>query len=429
VEVRALRGWRYHTGAGSDAGPFIAPPYDVVSADDKAALLRRSRHNIVAVDLPCVPPREPGSDEAYRRAAALLEEWKSAGVLVQEQRPTVYVYEQTYDWSGRSYTRRALICGVRVTDVGEDVKAHESTFEGPVADRLKLMEHTRMQLSPVFGFYRDERGEMVELLSSLASGVPDGQGRLGGVSERLWVVRGEATIAAIAEALRGAQMFIADGHHRYSAALHYRDALRAGEGIEGSHEANFVMCALVEAADPGLLVLPTHRIVTGLKGDFAVDKLRAAADDFDWQRCSVEEAGLTDPDAFLRRFGPHAMGLMGARPAEIWIARLRRPEAMARAAPEQIDAWRRLDVAVLHKLIIDRALQPWRTDEMFITYTADASRVLAACKSGRAQLGIYLQATPLSAVETVALAGRILPHKSTYFYPKIATGWVLKSLT
>jgi len=142
----------------------------------------------------------------------------------------------------------------------------------------------------------------------------------------------------------------------------------------------------------------------------------------------VEDFDARDTSGWLRKYGPGAMAMLGADPAEVWIARLKDPATMVAAAPEQNDAWRALDVAILHKLVIDRDIERWRTQELFIEYTPDAGNVLAACRSGRAQLGVCLQSTPLEAVETIADAGAAMPHKSTYFYPKLATGMVLKPL-
>ncbi|MBS3735347.1 MAG: DUF1015 domain-containing protein [Phycisphaerae bacterium] len=427
MDIRPFRGWHYRADAG-DVSDRIAPPYDVLSGEQKDALLARHEHNIVAVDLPHVPPKEVGPDEAYRAAADRLADWQRAGILVQDDRPAIYVYEQSFRAAGETHTRRAVLCGVRATELGEDVKPHEHTYAGPKADRLKLSEQTRMQLSPVFGFYRDPSGRAGDLLAGAAAGQPDLSGELHGVDEKLWIVTDEEVIADLREVLADKPAFIADGHHRYTTQLNYRNALRDAGAIDDEHEANFVLFALVEADDAGLVVLPTHRIVSGLREDFRVEKLAARASAFTWQRCSVDEADLTNPDAWLKRYGQGAMALMDAEPAEIWIARLTDPDAMRRAAPDEPDAWRTLDVAVLHKLLIDEALQPWRTESVSIDYTPEASKVLAACKAGRGQLGACLQATPLSAVEDIARAGGAMPHKSTYFYPKLATGMVLKPL-
>jgi len=429
MEIRAFRGWHYRPGADGDVSSYIAPPYDVLTADDKEEFVARSERNIVAVDLPHVPPGGAGADEGYREAAERLAEWQASGVLVRPERPCLYVYEQAYSWGGREYVRRAMLCGVRGTSLGEDVLPHEHTFDGPKADRLKLTEHTRTQLSPIFGFYHDTSGVVSELLSAAAKGLPDLQGELRGVTERVWIVEDDDTIASISTELRDRPVFIADGHHRYTTAVNYRDALREREGISDDHEANFVLFALVAAEDPGLIILPTHRIVRGVSTAFSVATLAAATEgEFDWQRCSLEDLDLVDTSAFLRRYGQGAMAFLDADPAEVWIARLTDDAAMTRAAPDEVDAWRALDVAVLHKLIIDRAIDTWRTPELSIDYTPDARAVLAACNSGRGQLGVCLQATPLAAVEQIARAGASMPHKSTYFHPKVATGLVLKPL-
>ena len=428
MEIRGFRGWRYCSRGECDMGRFLAPPYDILTESDKRALLSLSDKNIVAVDLPHCPPAEEGPEEAYAQAARTLDEWKSSGVLGRYERPAVYAYEQEYRWAGTTYARRALICGVRATPLGKDIIPHEHTFAGPKADRLKLTQHTRMQLSPILGFYRDPEGQVGNVLGSATSGSPALRGTLRDVTERLWVIDDASTIAEIAAILRGVPVYIADGHHRYATGLDYCTRLRTEGKIDGNHEANFAMFALVARDDPGLLVLPTHRIVRGLRRDFTVPRLIDRTAGLSWQRCSVEDADLGNVGAFLRRYGPGAMALMNADPAEIWIARLKDPEAMLAAAPAESDAWRALDVAVLHKLIIDRALEPWRTRDVFIEYTPDAMAVLAACRSERAQLGICLQGTPIESVEAIANEGRSMPHKSTYFYPKPATGTVLKPL-
>ena len=425
MEIRPFRGWRYNL---ADVGDVIAPPYDILTAGDKRKLLAGSDKNIVAVDLPHVPPGQAGPDEAYQKAADLLRQWIADGVIHQDEQPCLYAYEQTYTWGGNTYSRRALLCSVRAAEVSGDVIPHEHTSDGPKADRLKLTEYTAVQLSPIFGFFEDKMGAAADVLWAAVTGEPDATGEMNGVTEKLWVVSASDVIRKITSALRDVPVFIADGHHRYATAINYRDALTAAGKIDSDHEANFVMFALVARDDPGMLILPTHRIIRKLSEDFAIAGLVSAAREFSWQRCSVEDADLTDTGAFLRRYGPGAMAFVGAAPAEVWIARLKDPEAMARAAPDQPDAWHSLDVAVLHKLIIDRALEPWRTPDLFIEYTADGRSVMAACESARAELGVFLQATPLEAVERVALAGAAMPYKSTYFYPKLATGMVLKGL-
>ena len=436
MDIRPFKGWRYKA---RDIGGVIAPPYDILTAQDKAAMLAANDKNIVGVDMPHVPPTGAGPDELYAQAARTIGQWKAAGVLVQDA-PAVYAYLQEFQWAGKTYSRRAMLCGIRATEFGKDVIPHEHTFAGPKADRLKLTQQSRMQLSPIFGFYNDPKGQASELLWSAARGEPDAQGVLRGVTEKLWVVRDAKVIAQIAAVLKPVPVFIADGHHRYTTAMNYRDELRSAGKIDDNHEANFVLFALVPQDDPGLLVLPTHRVVCGLKADFSMAKLAQAAKEFRWQRVQAKTEDLRDADAFLRSYGRTAMAYTyGASaptakgPGEVWVATLQDASAMAKAAPQELPVWRELDVAILHKLIIDQALAPWKTDQTNIEYTPDGLKVLAACcespAAGAASpLGICLQSTPLESVEKIALAGAAMPHKSTYFYPKLATGIVLKPL-
>ena len=425
MEIRPFRGWRYNL---ADVSAVIAPPYDILTAGDKQKLLGGSDKNIVAVDLPHVPPTEAGPDEAYQKAADLLHQWIADGVIHQDEQPCLYGYEQTYTWGGKTYSRRALLCSVRATEPGGDVIPHEHTSSGPRADRLKLTEYTAMQLSPIFGFFEDKADAVGDVLWSAVTAEPDARGEINGVTEKLWAVSDSDVIQKIARTLTDVPVFIADGHHRYTTALNHRDMLLGVGGIDRDHEANFVMFALVARDDPGLRILPMHRIIHNLSEDFTIDRLVATASEFSWQRCSVEDADVADVGSFLHRYGPGAMAFIGALPAEVWIAKLKDPVAMVQAAPDKPDAWRNLDVAVLHKLIIDRALEAWRTPDLFIDYTPDGRSVMAACESSRAQLGVFLRSTPLEAVERIALAGAVMPNKSTYFHPKLATGMVLKGL-
>jgi len=399
----------------------------VISQKDKEKLLASCDRNIAAVDLPQVPPDRLGPDELYQSAAALLKQWQGSAVLCREERPAIYLHEQQYRWAGRSHIRRGIICGVRATELGGDVIPHERTYPGPMADRLRLMELTGMHLSAILGFYAPP-GRLGDLLAGSMSGPPAAHAELDGVAERMWAVTDGPVINEIAAALRDVPVFIADGHHRYTTALSYRNSLRDAGRIDDDHEANFVMFSLVAASDPGLLIMPAHRILRGLGADFCLDELVRVAPEFTWRRADAAEVDFDDVDGFLRRQGLGTMALLAGHPPRIWIAAQAAPEAMRRAAPDQSESWRALDVAVVQKLIIDKALKPWHTDKLFIDYTPDVREVLGACRNGRGQLGICLQATPLDAVETIARSGSVMPHKSTYFYPKLTTGMVLKPL-
>ena len=423
MEIRAFRGLRF---SAADVSSHIAPPYDVLNGEQKQALLDGCERNIVGIDLPCVPPKEPGPDAVYAAAAAALLEWQADGTLIPEGAPALYIYDQTYTWAGKTYTRRALLAGVRATPLGadQDIIPHEHTFAGPKADRLKLTQASRVQLSPIFGLFSDDGG-VGELLAAQTARDPDAVGMLEGVEQKLWVIADAGVIAQLAQAFAGVSAFIADGHHRYTTAMNYRDELLAAGEIDADHEANFVLFALVAGDDPGLLVLPTHRVVSGLSEAFSLEALQAAATEFEWLSADMP-ADLADADAFLKPFGPTAMGFVAG--SRLAIARLTDVSAMTAAAGEHCQPWRELDVAILQTLIMDGRLSAWKTDTTAVDYTPDGNIARDAVVSGAAQLAALLQSTPVEAVQAVALAGDVMPHKSTYFYPKLATGIVLKPL-
>lgn len=410
MDIRPFRGWLYNAGPAGDISSLIAPPYDILSQQDKRNLLAGDSRNIVAVDMPHCPPKELGPDEVYRTAAATLETWKANGTLRQDDLPAIYVYDQSYTWAGKSYTRRAILCGVRATKFGNDIIPHEHTFAGPKADRLRLTELTKMQLSPIFGFNDDPGGKVAKLLAAATKTPPALTGELQGVGQKLWKITDRRTIDELAALLKNVPVFIADGHHRCTTAMNYRDALLAAGKIDADHEANFVMFALVAKSDPGLLILPTHRLVSGLSGDFSLAKLRKAAAEFDWRQVRGE-ADLSDADAFLSPFGRGAMAFAGEGDDDIWVARLRDTAAMKAAAPDKPDAWRQLDVSILQMLIMDKAMKQWRTDATTVQYTPDGRAAIDAVRSGEVQMAACLQGTPLVAVENIAMAGESMPHK------------------
>lgn len=423
MDLRPFGGWRYSVSNFDD---LIAPPYDVLSAADKQSLLERSKNNIVAIDMPHVPPVGEGPLEVYAAAAQTLKQLQAQGVLKQDPKPAVYAYAQEFQWQGKTFCRRAILAGVRATKFGEDVIPHEHTFAGPKADRLQLTIHTRMQLSPIFGFFKGAQTALAELWSSLQSRPADQQGLLRGVRERLWVVDDEQMIGKIASALRDKKVYIADGHHRYTTAMNYRDSLLEQGAIDANHESNYVLFALVERDDPGMLILPTHRVLHGLSASFSVDSLAACAKCFEWTHLPAGSFDFSDAAAVLARYGKHAMAVVAGGGKDIRIAKFIKPELMKQAQPQQTEAWRELDVAILQHMLLEGPMDKWKSAEYKVEYTPDAQIVQTLCAGGA--VGFIIQGTPIESVEAVANAGGAMPHKSTYFYPKLSTGVVLKSL-
>jgi uncharacterized protein (DUF1015 family) len=367
----------------------------------------------------------------YRQAAERLEAMKASGMLVQDDKLTLYAYSQIFPWAGRTYTRKAMLCGVRATELYGDIWPHEKTFAGPKADRLKLTEATTMQLSPIFGFFEDNREAGRTLWAAVGDRPPQCQGVLNGVQEQLWALTDREVIERIRRVLRETKVFIADGHHRYTTALNYRNTLFEAGKIDEADEANYVLFALVAMNDPGLLVLPTHRLIDGIADGFDSRQLaRETQQVVQWRDAPVTDALLDDPDTILRQFGPGSMAFIDLgdlRTAH--IARLKNRSIMDKLAAQEHPIWRTLDVAVLHRFFLEQYLAPHLGGQVHPSYTAFGRQAMAALRDGRCQMAVLLQGTPMVAIRDIALAKAVMPHKSTYFYPKLATGMVLKPLT
>lgn len=425
-----------------DQSPQIAPPYDVLDESSKADLLQHDARNIVAVDLPHLPPKTVGPDATYEQAGATWRQWLEEGVLTRQDPPAIYVYQQSYTdpRTGQSFARRGLFANVRVrpfgpaTDGSGGIHPHEQTFSAPKEDRLKLMRATRTQLSPIFGLYSDAENNVGPLLARFIEAGPGsafGITRTDNVKHEIWPVTDEAGVRSLVDALAGRDVFIADGHHRYNTALTYREEIAAQYGGElpDDHPANWCMFVLVAIQDPGMIVLPTHRVLGGMK-DFSLSKLEAAAGGaikltpFQGDAAALEQA--------LPQHGPHAMGL--ASPGDdpqLAILTTTEPDPLASLYGEKSEAWRQLDVAVLQHLIVEKICQPTFCDagqEVTWKFPHTLDQLHRDVSLPGYQLGVIVQPTPLESVRLVSEAGELMPQKSTFFYPKLATGLVMNPL-
>ena len=417
AEIQPLRTLRYEPAAVGSLDTVIAPPYDVIDEDARAALAGRNPFNVVEIDL----PRANGGDP-YQHAAETFEAWRQQGILVQEREPALWVLEQQYAApDGSSRTRRGFFARVRVEDYGEGrIRPHERTHPGPKEDRLRLTRATRANLSPIFSLFPDPHGAAREALEAAIGGQPFGQAADSeGTRNTLWRVADAEAVAAIQGAVADAELLIADGHHRYETARIYAEEV----GGEGEHR--YVLMFLCSLADPGLTVFPTHRLLTGLKDDeqkqLAIREVLTR--DFDVEQVDDPAA---DPAAPVPQFG--YMDSFHKQPYRVTL----KDQAIADGALEgRTDAYRRLDTAVLEAIVLRGALGMSEDDISHLrglSYSKDLGEARAAVESGRCDAGFFLRATPIEQVREVAAAGESMPPKSTYFFPKIPTGLVFNLL-
>ena len=426
-EIAPFAALRYSRRLGPDLSTLIAPPYDVLTAADKAALLARDPHNIVAVDLPHVPPESAGPDAAYQQAATTLKQWVADGTMTLDQQPAIYVYTQEYEHAGRRYTRRKFFARMRLEEFGAGtVFPHEKTFGGPKEDRFKLIAATACQLSAVFGLYSDPGGMVVSLLG-VNGRQPDATATMDGVVNRLWVLTDQKTIASVAEQMASRPVYIADGHHRYGTALNYREALerQTTGGLPADHPARFVLVGFCAMEDPGALILPTHRVLSGFSGRSIPEVLAALAPGLELSQLAVNAGALetTPPPA-----GQELLVYSGTD-ERVFAGRFNNLAALEKLAPERSPAWRQLDLAYIHMYLIDELLTRGLLGghEPKISYVKLAGEAL---RRARDTDGLALLTRPctMEQLRAVSHANDLMPHKNTFFYPKLATGLVINPL-
>lgn len=434
AHIRPFAGVHYARHRDIDFSKVIAPPYDVLDEQGKAALQARHPNNIVTIDLPHLPPKTVGPDEVYEKANVNLQAWLKGNVLKRDTRPALYPYSQTFEHNGRTVHRRGFVCLVRLSPFGQgQVVPHEKTYANPIEDRLKLMRATGMQLSPIFGLFSDSRNEVTRLLYHNLSR-PEISGTLDGVKHDLWSVIDAELENHVVDIMGTRPVYIADGHHRYTTALQYQketEAANGGKPLPASHPANWCMFVLVGMQDDGLLILPTHRLVGGMPG-FHVDTFRDAVT----PNLEVSETplGPQHVDEFVNNVLPsqpaHTFGLYDGRTKKLYQLTLKNVDVLKPLEPKHSDAWRRLDVAILQRYLLDEVLQPLFGGGKELTrgYTADASQIVAKIDGKQYQLALLLKSTPLGALEQLAQHGEVMPQKSTFFFPKLATGMVMNPL-
>jgi uncharacterized protein (DUF1015 family) len=412
VAAAPFRGLRFDPAVVGDPGLVTAPPYDVITPAARAAYEAMSPYNMVRLIL-----ARPGTDghDRYRPAAELLARWRAEGALRLDKAPCLYIYEETYPLHGERRVQRGVLASVTLDDTSTVVLPHERTMAAPVADRLRLLEATGVNLSPVFGVYAgagrpaavlDDETERPPALDCVDDA---------GVQHRLWPVSDPERVAAWCRLLADRQVLIADGHHRYRTSLAYRDAMRATRPGKGPWDE--LLMLLVDADLHGPAVLPIHRLLAGLDGDAVLAGLDG---DFD-----ARPAGSpVEVQALLAALPVDAVGFGLYTGARTWLLVARDPAALAAEAGR---ARRLLDVEVLHGPILSKRLAV-SDFEHRVAYEHDLEQAVSQVDGGAFASLIVVRPARFADVVAVAAGGDILPQKTTYFYPKPRDGMVLRAL-
>lgn len=435
AEILPFRGLFYDT-AKVELAKVIAPPYDVIAPEEQAALYAASPFNVVRIIL---NRAEPGDDEgtnnAYARAAGFLHNWLASGILREDDSPALYLYRQefTHPADGTRRARTGLFCALKLEPYAAGVVLpHEETRTRAKEDRLRLMRATRANPEPIFGLYEDPEGALARTLNpDPETSAPKLRAMVNGDLHHVQRIGDPATIAFAQMFLHDRRVWIADGHHRYETALTYQKESRESrvEGRESEHGrlSDYILIVLTAFEDPGLVVLPTHRLVRNIPPD-RLEALRHRLE----RHFMVETVALEDLPTRMAAGpvqGAHRFGTVLREGA--WVLTLRDEAAMEAEGKGHSAAWKRLDVSILQTLVLDRSLgipaESLATTSN-VGYTRDREEAVAAVRSGDWQAAFLLNLPTADEVRRVAAAGDRMPPKSTFFYPKLWSGLLMRRL-
>ena len=410
----------------------IAPPYDVIDDEFRDDLYKKHPANVIRLILNRDEPGDDDESNRYSRAARFLKQWRSEGVLQSEPEPAVYVYHQVFSYDGQEYTRRGFMGRTVLEKFGEGtIFPHEETHASAKEDRLKLTRACKANLSQIFGLFPDPNNEAQSILEEKIVGVQplEATDHLG-VVHRLWPVTDLQAITKLQEAMGARPTFIADGHHRYETACNYQAELTANGELDGNHAANAVLMMCVSMSDPGMIVLPTHRLFRGvpeMSSDELVAKLgdnfecRVAGEGGDLAESIWEEIETADEQGIV--------GLFTAKDERWVVAKITDAgrTKMAEVASDHSVDWQGLGVSILHRLIVETLLG--LTDLPKPKYVHLVSELIEGIQEGDDgspfQLAALVMPATLDHIKAISEHGERMPAKSTYFYPKLLSGLVI----
>ena len=436
MEIRPFKALRFDAAVVGNAGDCVAPPYDVIDEQMQEALYARNPCNVVRLTMGMEQPDDNERENRYSRAAEFLQEFIDSGALKAEATECMYAYVQDFDAGGRHYRRSGLVTLGKLSDFGNGVQPHERTLESPKADRLKLTRATGAQFGQLFMLYDDPEKTAENIIAAAAArpallDFDDDNG----VRHRLFLIDDMGDIGILTEMMADKMIVIADGHHRYETALNYY-------AETGDPAAQYCMMTLVNMRNEGLIILPTHRLVSALAGfdiDDLVGKIQEGFEvtpfpfNDDDGKAAAQRAML-EKTSEMGDEGANAFGIYAASGC-FYAASLREPTLMEALCPQMSRAARTLDANVLHKLVLEQILgigDRELTSQSHVEYIKDIDdaidRAIARVDSGAAQVVFFMNPTRIEQVRAVAAAGEKMPQKSTFFYPKMFTGLVINKL-
>jgi len=411
---------RYRVG-DAELSNYVCPPYDVINDAEREALLNKSADNIVAIELPS------GGDGRYDDAAAHLAKMLASGLLLPDKNNCFYVYRMDFTTELEPAFIEGVVGRLKLEPVESGVVLpHEGTYKHAKSDRFELMKSTAANISPIYSLFSDPLGEVRSMIRAAAERVPAASVTVDGVTHSIYPVRGNRA-KQMTDAFLEKTIIIADGHHRYETALNYKAwREQLGEIVDDSHPASYIMTACMPLEQSGLTIFPTHRALLNPAGFDRAALFGAIRDVFE----ITEVEGRSARQALGSRSDPNETSFLYYDGA-FCLLKLRPQTDLSKLMPEKSDALRKLDVSVLHSLVIDGVLSgDLRADaaQIKVFYTRDFDEATELVDSGAACCAFFLRPTKVSEVAAIASGGERMPQKSTYFYPKLLTGLVINKM-
>lgn len=415
--IKPIRALRYTEKAG-DIGECVCPPYDIISEKEREALIEANEYNLVRLELPI-------GEDRYNEAGRTLRNWMEKGIIARDNSEGIFVYREEFAVAGKEYCLTGIVCLVKLCEFSEKVVLpHEETLKKAKQDRFELMNATNCNFSSVYSLYSDESGVVASEIAKKTAEKPicrftDNEE----VTHSLWKIDSPMGVGRIVAALAKKQLFIADGHHRYETALNFRNYLAENGRLEGTN-ADHIMMTLVDMDDKGLVVFPTHRLIV----DKEVDRdeiAKKCEKDF---VCETLPLGVME-EKLAEGEDKHTYALYTG--GDDFMLMTLKDEAK-RIIDNRSEAYSDLDVSVLHSFVLENALgidKENMANQVNLRYTRSRDEAIEAVRSGKATAAFIINATKVSQIKAVALAGDKMPQKSTYFYPKLKTGLVMNTLT
>ncbi len=433
-QIEAFKGTYYNPEIIDDMAKVTAPPYDVITGPGKAELLAKSPYNIIRLTLGKAAQEMGGirPQSEFQEAASTFTQWLSEKILISDPQPALYDLEEEFEAVGKHYCRRGFIGLLKLEGDKNAVRPHEKTMQAPKADRLELTRHCRANFSQIFTLYEDQKNVIEAALKKARQTETMLTFTEDGITRRLWRITDPKAIAAAQAHLKNREIFIADGHHRYETALLYQQEMQAA--IDKSRENqpwDYVMSYFSSMSSPGLAILPTHRLLSNFPTPDANELKQKLAEYFTIEICDTSRKDIPKLLKLLEKSGANSSFIIVTENLDKPLLLTLKPEAANKILGQLPQALAALDVSVLQQLVFGHILGISSADmeeQRYTRYTQDTGTAIDAVRNGEAQIAVILKSTKIEQVREVAVMGEKMPQKSTFFYPKLATGLLLNRL-